>query len=468
MDKPLFRIDFQDPLGKLPFDVRREGPVKERQEEVFVRKRFAKPFSFHGHFFLRDPQEVIEKGGDILVLPLAFEEPLQSPMKFFVASDSHAPIIKGGGREVSTFSETEEMRRGISIVFFLAKDKACRIIESRKEILLMNKKKLVLLLTPFLLISCGEDKQKLIPEGEEVPVATAKAAYATACEAMKNQKAISVNVRNGHLSSKSNLSIDYVPSGSEDPIVATSLSTVFELSISNLNLSLALPTDEEGTSKGHLKASADYVYKLSAEAQGSSSSLDYSGSLNFAAYLDEDALYVDSTGLSSLPGLSSEAGTKFKLTFEKGTNILDSVDFSSMFEALKKNFGEKGEEKAILGKNGDYSLVYQADPVSFAKNSFVGSSDDLQISVDSFVCGDGAFLDLVLTFGEKGITRLGYESSLNAKASVSASASASSVLLSAEVSNSAYLVADFAYDESVEVESVPNPSEFQEQKDLLG
>ena len=28
--------------------------------------------------------------------------------------------------------------------------------------------------------------------------------------------------------------------------------------------------------------------------------------------------------------------------------------------------------------------------------------------------------------------------------------------------------ADFAYDESVEVESVPNPSEFQEQKDLLG
>ena len=84
------------------------------------------------------------------------------------------------------------------------------------------------------------------------------------------------------------------------------------------------------------------------------------------------------------------------------------------------------------------------------------------------VCGDGAFLDLVLTFGEKGITRLGYESSLNAKASVSASASASSVLLSAEVSNSAYLVADFAYDESVEVESVPNPSEFQEQKDLLG
>ena len=34
----------------------------------------------------------------------------------------------------------------------------------------MNKKKLVLLLTPFLLISCGEDKQKLIPEGEEVPV----------------------------------------------------------------------------------------------------------------------------------------------------------------------------------------------------------------------------------------------------------------------------------------------------------
>ena len=341
-------------------------------------------------------------------------------------------------------------------------------MESRKEILLMNKKKLVLLLTPFLLISCGEDKQKLIPEGEEVPVATAKAAYATACEAMKNQKAISVNVRNGHLSSKSSLSIDYVPSGSEDPIGATSLSTVFELSISNLNLSLALVTDEEGTSKGHLKASADYVYKLSAEAQGSSSSLDYSGSLNFAAYLDEDALYVDSTGLSSLPGLSSEAGTKFKVTFEKGTNILDSVDFSSMFEALKKNLGEKGEEKAILGKNGDYSLVYQADPVSFAKNSFVGSSDDLQISVDSFVCGDGAFLDLVLTFGEKGITRLGYESSLNAKASVSASASSSSVLLSAEVSNSAYLVADFAYDESVEVESVPNPSEFQEQKDLLG
>lgn len=332
----------------------------------------------------------------------------------------------------------------------------------------MNKKKLVLLLTPFLLISCGEDKQKLIPEGEEVPVATAKAAYATACEAMKNQKAISVNVKNGHLSSKSNLSIDYVPSGSEDPIGATSVSTVFELSISNLNLSLALATDEEGTSKGHLKASADCVFKLSADNQGSSSNLDYSGSLNFAAYLDKDALYVDSTGLSSLPGQSSVAGTKFKVTIEKGTNILDSVDFSSMFEELKKGLGEKGEEKAVLGENGDYSLVYQADPVSFAKKTIVGSSGDFGISIDSFVCSDGAFLDFVLTFGEKGITRFGYESSLSAKASVSASAAEWSVLTSAEVSNSAYLVADFAYDESVEVESVPNPSEFQEQKDLLG
>lgn len=332
----------------------------------------------------------------------------------------------------------------------------------------MNKKKLVLLLTPFLLISCGEDKQKLIPEGEEVPVATAKAAYATACEAMKNQKAISINVKNGHLSSKSNLSIDYVPSGSEDSIGATSVSTVFELSISNISLSLALATDEDGASKGHLRASADCVFKSSADNQGSSSNLDYSGSLNFAAYLDKDALYVDSTGLSFLPGQSSVAGTKFKVTIEKGTNILDSVDFSSMFEELKKGLGEKGEEKAVLGKNGDYSLVYQADPVSFAKNSIVGSSGDFGISVDSFVCSDGAFLDFVLTFGEKGITRLGYESSLSAKASVSASAAEWSILTSAEVSNSAYLVADFAYDESVEVESVPNPSEFQEQKDLLG
>lgn len=324
----------------------------------------------------------------------------------------------------------------------------------------MNKKKLPLLLaSTLMLFSCGESIQSIVPEGEEIPVATANARFAKASEAMKDQKGISINIKDAHYTEKTGLSMNV--SGISEP---SSMTASSEASYSGLSASLAYAVGEDGSVEGHLKASANVTYKVSAASSDAESipSVDFSGSFAIAAYIQAGYVYCDFSSLASIPGAQSSLAKKYKFPLNMGQNPVESLDFSSLFDELKDALG-KGEETAIEGKDGSYSFVYKVDPVEAAKEAMKEFGDNS--TSYTFTAKGDPFYNLVLTFDDEGFKRLGVETSFDVDASFSTKIGDIALDYSGRVASSSRIVADFAYDSNVEVDPVPNPEDFADVAD---
>ncbi len=315
----------------------------------------------------------------------------------------------------------------------------------------MNKTKPFLLLASSLtLLGCsqvGSDSNNITaPTGSEVDKEIATAHYAKAVESMNNTKAVGANL-------VGNVGLDVNNSMSNTANdVTEKYSSSTSLSVSDIDASVAMSIGDE--MKMSMKASANYSYSnnVTGSVVSSDSNVSSSGKASVSAYLSDNTLYADMTGLSSFLAISVSSeitSLKYKTTVKT-----ESVDWDDCADYLDKLAEQASKSEYLQVKEGTYSVVYTIDPNKFTSSSSVASADSNW---------NGEF-KAWLSFTEEGFTEAGISGSVKYENAYSFAQSDGSYSYesSSKIEISANLKASFSYGSNVKVEEVSDPDSYVE------
>ncbi len=315
----------------------------------------------------------------------------------------------------------------------------------------MNKTKPFLLLASSLtLLGCsqiGSDSNSIeAPAGSEVGKEIVTAHYAKAIESMNDTKAVGANLVGNAGFDISNESANTANGVTERYSSSTSLS------VSDIDASVAMNVGDEA--KMSMKASANYSYSsnVTGSVASSDSNVSKSGKASVSAYLSDNTLYADMTGLSSFLAISvSSENTSLK---RKTTVNVESVDWNDCADCLDKLAEQASKSEYLQVKEGTYSFVYTIDPNKFTSSSSV-------VSAKNNWTGE---FKAWLSFTEEGFTEAGISGNVKYENAYSFAQSDGSYSYesSLKIEISANLKASFSYGSNVKVEEVADPDSYVE------
>ena len=320
---------------------------------------------------------------------------------------------------------------------------------------------LLLLSSAFLLFSCGGNQDKtIVPEGESVPVETVKAKYQAAASSMEQEKkGYSVKVDGARFDVSATLKVVSPIEDSGEPVTVSDASV--HASITDFSLSAAVAEKEGGKIGAHAKTSfaSDIGVEVKSDVpEMSVPNVSHKGNVSASFYLQDNAIYLDSSGLSELlKGLNSSQisfaeKTKIALSGDDAAEMPD-VEWGQIPNELEKFC--KDTATAIVSKDGTYSFVYHLDFPTLI-TSIAGEGNSWGAFAAALEFGKDSYAEASLSFNENGLTRfaVGY----SVKASFSQN-DPTGVSAQGSFSSSANFVAEFAFGVD-NVESVPDPDSY--------